>query len=173
MLSNYLAQNGIFDKEYYKEEYLYNFKEFLQINFEIHPEIPYKKFLYDVLFGYYDKYVSNPMDSNNSSLAYFERKKNKFNLSNFNNFDNNNFYKSNFKNNRKESFSISSTRRNSKSGLMSYKSSDDVPVDMLESEDDAKKFGKLLEYICLQKMKKKETLDNCFKKIENGEKLSV
>ena len=155
MLSNYLAQNGIFDKEYYKEEYLYNFKEFLQINFEIHPDVPYKKFLYDVLFGYYDKYVSNPMDSNNSSLAYFERKKNKFNLSNFNNFDNNNFYKSNFKNNRKESFSISSTRRNSKSGLMSYKSSDDVPVDMLESEDDAKKFGKLLEYICLQKMKKK------------------
>ena len=173
MLSNYLAQNGIFDKEYYKEEYLYNFKEFLQINFEIHPDVPYKKFLYDVLFGYYDKYVSNPMDSNNSSLAYFERKKNKFNLSNFNNFDNNNFYKSNFKNNRKESFSISSTRRNSRSGLMSYKSSDDVPVDMLESEDDAKKFGKLLEYICLQKMKKKETLDNCFKKIENGEKLSV
>ena len=173
MLSNYLAQNGIFDKEYYKEEYLYNFKEFLQINFEIHPDVPYKKFLYDVLFGYYDKYVSNPMDSNNSSLAYFERKKNKFNLSNFNNFDNNNFYKSNFKNNRKESFSFSSTRRNSKSGLMSYKSSDDVPVDMLESEDDAKKFGKLLEYICLQKMKKKETLDNCFKKIENGEKLSV
>ena len=173
MLSNYLAQNGIFDKEYYKEEYLYNFKEFLQINFEIHPDVPYKKFLYDVLFGYYDKYVSNPMDSNNSSLAYFERKKNKFNLSNFNNFDNNNFYKSNFKNNRKESFSISSTRRNSKSGLMSYKSSDDVPVDMLESEDDAKKFVKLLEYICLQKMKKKETLDNCFKKIENGEKLSV
>ena len=102
-----------------------------------------------------------------------KEKKNKFNLSNFNNFDNNNFYKSNFKNNRKESFSISSTRRNSKSGLMSYKSSDDVPVDMLESEDDAKKFGKLLEYICLQKMKKKETLDNCFKKIENGEKLSV
>ena len=173
MLSNYLAQNGIFDKEYYKEEYLYNFKEFLQINFEIHPDVPYKKFLYDVLFGYYDKYVSNPMDSNNSSLAYFERKKNKFNLINFNNFDNNNFYKSNFKNNRKESFSISSTRRNSKSGLMSYKSSDDVPVDMLESEDDAKKFGKLLEYICLQKMKEKETLDNCFKKIENGEKLSV
>ena len=173
MLSNYLAQNGIFDKEYYKEEYLYNFKEFLQINFEIHPDVPYKKFLYDVLFGYYDKYVSNPMDSNNSSLAYFERKKNKFNLSNFNNFDNNNFNKSNFKNNRKESFSFSSTRRNSKSGLMSYKSSDDVPVDMLESEDDAKKFGKLLEYICLQKMKKKETLDNCFKKIENGEKLSV
>ncbi len=185
MLSNYLAQNGIFDKEYYKEEYLYNFKEFLQINFEIHPEIPYKKFLYDVLFGYYDKYVSNPMDSNNSSLAYFERKKNKFNLSNFrnfnnsnfnydndNNFNNNNFNKSNFKN-RKGSFSISSTRRNSRSGLMSFKSSDDIPVDMIESENDAKKFGKLLEYICLQKMKKKETLDNCFKKIENGEKLSV
>ena len=56
---------------------------------------------------------------------------------------------------------------------MSFKSTDDVPVDTIESDDDAKKFGKLLEYICLQKMKKKETLDNCFKKIENGEKLSV
>ena len=186
MLSNYLAQNGIFDKEYYKEEYLYNFKEFLQINFEIHPDVPYKKFLYDVLFGYYDKYVSNPMDSNNSSLAYFERKNNKFNLSNFRTFNNSNinnnnkfnntnnyFNKSNFKTHRKGSFSVNSTRRNSRSGLMSFKSTDDVPVDTIESEDDAKKFGKLLEYICLQKMKKKETLDNCFKKIENGEKLSV
>jgi hypothetical protein len=185
MLSNYLAQNGIFDKEYYKEEYLYNFKEFLQINFEIHPDVPYKKFLYDVLFGYYDKYVSNPMDSNNSSLAYFERKNNKFNLSNFRTFNNSNinnnkfnntnnyFNKSNYKNHRKGSFSVNSTRRNSRSGLMSFKSTDDVPVDTIESEDDAKKFGKLLEYICLQKMKKKETLDNCFKKIENGEKLSV
>ena len=186
ILCNYLAQNGIFEKKYYNKFYLKNFKEFLKINFDINPNVPYKTCLFDILKGDYDQYVENPMDSNNSSLAYFERKNNKFNLSNFRTFNNSNinnnnkfnntnnyFNKSNFKTHRKGSFSVNSTRRNSRSGLMSFKSTDDVPVDTIESEDDAKKFGKLLEYICLQKMKKKETLDNCFKKIENGEKLSV
>ena len=74
MLSNYLAQNGIFDIKYYKPQYLSNFKDFLEIEFEVQPRIPYKQFLFNILFGHYDKYYHNPMDSNNSSLAYFKRK---------------------------------------------------------------------------------------------------
>ena len=72
MLSNYLAQNGIFDKKYYSDNYLSNFKDFLEINFDINPKISYKGFLYDILNGEYDKFVQNPLDSKNSSLAYFE-----------------------------------------------------------------------------------------------------
>ena len=72
MLSNYLAQNGIFDKKYYSDDYLSNFKDFLEINFDINPKISYKGFLYDILNGEYDKFVQNPLDSKNSSLAYFE-----------------------------------------------------------------------------------------------------
>ena len=73
MLSNYLAQNGIFDIKYYKPQYLSNFKDFLEIEFDVQPRIPYKQFLFNILFGHYDKYYHNPMDSNNSSLAYFKR----------------------------------------------------------------------------------------------------
>ena len=72
MLSNYLAQNGIFDKKYYSDDYLSNFKDFLEINFDINPKISYKSFLIDILNGEYDKFVQNPLDSKNSSLAYFE-----------------------------------------------------------------------------------------------------
>ena len=72
MLCNYLAQNGIFEKKYYNETYLSNFKDFLDVHFEINPEVPYKEFLFNILKGNYDKYVNNPMDSNNSSLAFYE-----------------------------------------------------------------------------------------------------
>jgi hypothetical protein len=57
--------------------------------------------------------------------------------------------------------------------IEAHYSCDDVPVQQIENQDDAKKFGKLLEFICLERMKKKETLDNCFNKIKNGQKISV
>ena len=72
MLSNYLSQNGIFDKKYYTENYLSNFRDFLEIDFDVNPQISYKIFLHEILNGDYDKYVLNPMDSNNSSLIYYE-----------------------------------------------------------------------------------------------------
>ena len=73
MLSNYLQQNGIFDKKFYTEKYLKNLKDFLNIDFDVQSNIPYKEFLYNILKGKYDNYLHNPMDSNNSSLAYFEK----------------------------------------------------------------------------------------------------
>ena len=162
MLSNYLAQNGIFDKKFYTEDFLYNFKEFLEIDFEVHPDVPYKKFLYDILYGYYDKYVQNPMDSNNSSLAYYE--KNKFGR---------NYLFNTFNSFRSNSHTINASKRNKRVRIEAHYSCDDVPVQQIENQDDAKKFGKLLEFICLERMKKKETLDNCFNKIKNGQKISV
>ena len=74
MLSNYLQQNGIFDKKFYTEKYLKNLKDFLNIDFDVQSNIPYKQFLYNILNGKYDDYLHNPMDSNNSSLAHFEKK---------------------------------------------------------------------------------------------------
>ena len=78
MLSNYLQQNGIFDKKFYTEKYLKNLKDFLNIDFDVQSNIPYKQFLYNILNGKYDDYLHNPMDSNNSSLAHFEKKGQKF-----------------------------------------------------------------------------------------------
>ena len=74
MLSNYLQKNGIFEKKYYTEKYLKNLKDFLNIDFDVQSNIPYKQFLYNILNGKYDDYLHNPMDSNNSSLAHFEKK---------------------------------------------------------------------------------------------------
>ena len=72
ILSNYLSLNGIFDRKYYSENCLSNFKDFLEIDFEVNPEISYKVFLYEILNGEFDKYIQNPMDSTNSSILYFE-----------------------------------------------------------------------------------------------------
>ena len=72
MLSNYLSLNGIFEKKYYSENCLSNFKDFLEIDFEVNPLISYKVFLYEILNGEFDKYIQNPMDSNNSSIFYYE-----------------------------------------------------------------------------------------------------
>ena len=68
MLANYLSQNGVFDKKYYNENYLSNFRDFLEIDFEVNPQVSFKIFLHEILNGKYDKYISNPMDSTNSSL---------------------------------------------------------------------------------------------------------
>ena len=78
MLSNYLQKNGIFEKKFYTEKYLKNLKDFLNIDFDVQSNIPYKQFLYNILNGKYDDYLHNPMDSNNSSLAHFEKKGQKF-----------------------------------------------------------------------------------------------
>ena len=72
ILSNYLSLNGIFDRKYYSENCLSNFKDFLEIDFEVNPLISYKVFLYEILNGEFDKYIQNPMDSNNSSILYYE-----------------------------------------------------------------------------------------------------
>ena len=68
MLANYLSQNGVFDKKYYNENYLSNFRDFLETDFEVNPQVSFKIFLHEILNGKYDKYISNPMDSTNSSL---------------------------------------------------------------------------------------------------------
>ena len=83
MICNYLAQNGIFEKKYYNETYLSNFKDFLDVHFDINPEVPYKEFLFNILKGSYDKYVNNPMDSNNSSLAFYDNHLRNKNINNF------------------------------------------------------------------------------------------
>ena len=74
---------------------------------------------------------------------------------------------------RSNSHTINASKRNKRVRIEAHYSCDDVPVQQIENQDDAKKFGKLLEFICLERMKKKETLDNCFNKIKNGQKISV
>ena len=167
ILCNYLAQNGIFEKKYYNKIYLKNFKEFLKINFDINPNVPYKTCLFDILKGDYDQYVENPMDSNNDSILYSplsNMNRNNISKSFSNTIDNN-------LNLQKYYFTKSSINdiknKDTKKYMDTLQSSTTLSFDKLDNFEEIKKRGKLLEFICYNKQKRKNMLNNCLKRIEN------
>ena len=167
ILCNYLAQNGIFEKKYYNKIYLKNFKEFLKINFDINPNVPYKTCLFDILKGDYDQYVENPMDSNNESFLNYPLSKintKHINKSFSNTIDNN-------LNLQKYYFTKSSINdiknKDTKKYMDTLQSSTTLSFDKLDNFEEIKKRGKLLEFICYNKQKKKNMLNNCLKRVEN------
>ena len=167
ILCNYLAQNGIFEKKYYSKFYLKNFKDFLKINFDINPNVPYKTCLFDILKGDYDQYVENPMDSNNESFLNYPLSKintKHINKSFSNTIDNN-------LNLQKYYFTKSSINdiknKDTKKYMDTLQSSTTLSFDKLDNFEEIKKRGKLLEFICYNKQKKKNMLNNCLKRVEN------
>jgi hypothetical protein len=167
ILCNYLAQNGIFEKKYYNKFYLKNFKEFLKINFDINPNVPYKTCLFDILKGDYDQYVENPMDSNNDSILYSplsNMNRNNISKSFSNTIDNN----LNLQNNYFIRSSINDIKcEDTKKYMDTLQSSTTLSFDKLDNFEEIKKRGKLLEFICYNKQKRKNMLNNCLKRIEN------
>jgi hypothetical protein len=167
ILCNYLAQNGIFEKKYYNKFYLKNFKEFLKINFDINPNVPYKTCLFDILKGDYDQYVENPMDSNNESFLNhpFPNKKSNHISKSFSNTIDNNL------NLQKYYFTKSSINdiknKDTKKYMDTLQSSTTLSFDKLDNFEEIKKRGKLLEFICYNKQKQKNMLNNCLKRVEN------
>ena len=167
ILCNYLAQNGIFEKKYYSKFYLKNFKDFLKINFDINPNVPYKTCLFDILKGDYDQYVENPMDSNNDSILYgplSNMNRNNISKSFSNTIDNN----LNLQNNYFIRSSINDIKcKDTKKYMDTLQSSTTLSFDKLDNFEEIKKRGKLLEFICYNKQKRKNMLNNCLKRIEN------
>ncbi len=167
ILCNYLAQNGIFEKKYYNKFYLKNFKEFLKINFDINPNVPYKTCLFDILKGDYDQYVENPMDSNNESFLnhpFPNKKSNHISKSFSNTIDNNlNLQKYYFTKRSINDIKIKDTKKY----MNTLQSSTTLSFDKLENFEEIKKRGKLLEFICYNKQKQKNILNNCLKRVEN------
>ena len=170
ILCNYLAQNGIFEKKYYSKFYLKNFKDFLKINFDINPNLPYKTCLFEILKGDYDKYVENPMDSNNDSILYSplsNMNRNNISKSFSNTIDNN----LNLQNNYFIRSSINDIKcEDTKKYMDTLQSSTTLSFDKLDNFEEIKKRGKLLEFICYNKQKKKNMLNNCLKRVETNEK---
>ena len=167
ILCNYLAQNGIFEKKYYSKFYLKNFKEFLKINFDINPNVPYKTCLFDILKGDYDQYVENPMDSNNESFLnhpFPNKKSNHISKSFSNTIDNNlNLQKYYFTKRSINDIKIKDTKKY----MNTLQSSTTLSFDKLENFEEIKKRGKLLEFICYNKQKQKNILNNYLKRVEN------
>ena len=170
ILCNYLAQNGIFEKKYYSKFYLKNFKDFLKINFDINPNVPYKTCLFDILKGDYDQYVENPMDSNNDSILYSplsNMNRNNISKSFSNTIDNN----LNLQNNYFIRSSINDIKcEDTKKYMDTLQSSTTLSFDKLDNFEEIKKRGKLLEFICYNKQKRKNMLNNCLKRVETNEK---
>ena len=169
ILCNYLAQNGIFEHKYYTKKYLRNFKDFLKINFDINPKVPYKECLFDILNGDYDQYVENPMDSINQSILSSKPRERflKNNLKELNTI-NNNLYLQKIYFTQPTISDIK--KKNTKNYMDTLQSSTSLSFEKLENFDEIKKRGKLLEFICYNKQKKKNMLNNCLKRVETNEK---
>ena len=151
---NKMNKNNI-NKMDYNKFYLKNFKEFLKINFDINPNVPYKTCLFDILKGDYDQYVENPMDSNNESFLNYPLSKintKHINKSFSNTIDNN-------LNLQKYYFTKSSINdiknKDTKKYMDTLQSSTTLSFDKLDNFEEIKKRGKLLEFICYNKQKKK------------------
>ena len=166
ILISYLSQNGIHDEIYYSKKYLKNFKNFLKLNFDINPKIAFKDCLLDILNGKYDQYIENPMDSLEQSLYYIPKQQvlSQKNIKNVNLF--NNHFKLQKKNIEKPSI-IEIQDSDIKSYMESLQSCSNISFEKLENYEIIKKKGKLLEFICYNKLKKKNLLNNCLKKVEN------
>ena len=166
VLSNYLSKNGIFEKKYHTKQYLKNFKEFLKINFDIDPKVSFKNCLFDILNGEYDKYIENPMDSNNQSFIYKSKNRKRNQIKIFKNLPVENTLK--LQKNYFSQPSINEIKKfDSKSYMNSLQSSINLSFDKLENFEEIKKRGKLLEFICYNKEKRRNMLNNCIKRIEN------
>ena len=168
ILISYLSQNGINDENYYSKKYLKNFKIFLKLDFEIDPKIAFKECLLDILNGKYDKYIENPMDSVEQSLYYIPKKQvfSQKNIKKVNLF-NNHFKLHEIKVEKPSIIEIKET--DVKNYMKSLQSCTNVSFDKLENFEIIKKKGKLLEFICYNKQKKRNLLNNCLKRIENIE----
>ena len=168
ILISYLSQNGINDKKYFSKNYLKNFKEFLKLDFAIDPKIAFKECLLDILNGKYDKYIENPMDSVEQSLYYIPKKQvfSQKNIKKVNLF-NNHFKLHEIKVEKPSIIEIKET--DVKNYMKSLQSCTNVSFDKLENYEIIKKKGKLLEFICYNKQKKRNLLNNCLKRVENFE----
>ena len=168
ILISYLSQNGINDENYYSKKYLKNFKIFLKLDFEIDPKIAFKDCLLDILNGKYDKYIENPMDSIEQSLCYIPKKQvfSQKNIKKVNLF-NNHFKLHEIKVEKPSIIEIKET--DVKNYMKCLQSCTNVSFDKLENYEIIKKKGKLLEFICYNKQKKRNLLNNCLKRIENVE----
>ncbi len=168
ILISYLSQNGINDKKYFSKNYLKNFKEFLKLDFAIDPKIAFKECLLDILNGKYDKYIENPMDSIEHSLHFIPKQHilSQKNLNKVNLF--NNHFKLQKKIVEKPSI-IEIQDSDVKSYMESLQSCTNLSFEKLENYEIIKKKGKLLEFICYNKQKKRNLLNNCLKRVEKFE----
>ena len=137
------------------------------IIFDINPNVPYKTCLFDILKGDYDQYVENPMDSNNESFLnhpFPNKKSNHISKSFSNTIDNNlNLQKYYFTKRSINDIKIKDTKKY----MNTLQSSTTLSFDKLENFEEIKKRGKLLEFICYNKQKQKNILNNYLKRVEN------
>ncbi len=149
LISNYLMENGIYEKKYYKEKYINNFVDFLNLDYDISPDFIFKNCLYDILNGNY--YIYLKCNVFNKSLNRIHLKKIKISKSSNSIIENNLFFQKYFL----TSPTLNDIKEKNFDEYMNIiKKSTNINLNNEDNYEEAKKRGKLCEFIVFNRLNK-------------------
>ena len=149
IISSYLMKNGIYDKKYYKEKYINNFIDFLNLDYDISPDFIFKNCLYDILNGKYNNYLKGSVTNKSSNRKHL--KKIKISKSSNSIIENNLYFQQHFL----TSPTLNEIKENNFDEYMNIiKNSTNIKLDNQDNYEEAKKRGKLCEFIVFNRENK-------------------
>ena len=149
VISSYLMENGIYEKKYYKEKYINNFVDFLNLDYDISPDFIFKNCLYDILNGNYNNYLKGNVTNKSSNRIHL--KKIKISKSSNSIIENNLFFQKYFL----TSPTLNDIKEKNFDEYMNIiKKSTNINLNNEDNYEEAKKRGKLCEFIVFNRLNK-------------------
>ena len=147
LISNYLMENGIYEKKYYKEKYINNFVDFLNLDYDISPDFVFKNCLYEILNGNYNNYLKGNVT--NKSTNRVKLKKIKVSKSSNSIIEKNLFFQKYFL----TSPMLNDIKEQNFNEYMNIiKNSSNIDYNNKDNYEEAKKRGKLCEFIVFNRL---------------------
>ena len=147
LISNYLMENGIYEKKYYKEKYINNFVDFLNLDYDISPDFVFKNCLYEILNGNYNNYLKGNVT--NKSTNRIKLKKIKVSKSSNSIIEKNLFFQKYFL----TSPMLNDIKEQNFNEYMNIiKNSSNIDYNNKDNYEEAKKRGKLCEFIVFNRL---------------------
>ena len=149
VISSYLMENGIYEKKYYNEKYINNFVDFLNLDYDISPDFIFKNCLYDILNGNYNNYLKGNVTNKSSNRIHL--KKIKISKSSNSIIENNLFFQKYFL----TSPTLNDIKEKNFDEYMNIiKKSTNINLNNEDNYEEAKKRGKLCEFIVFNRLNK-------------------
>ena len=149
VISSYLMENGIYEKKYYNEKYINNFVDFLNLDYDISPDFIFKNCLYDILNGNYNNYLKGNVTNKSSNRIHL--KKIKISKSSNSIIENNLFFQKYFL----TSPTLNDIKQKNFDEYMNIiKKSTNINLNNQDNYEEAKKRGKLCEFIVFNRLNK-------------------
>ena len=147
LISNYLMENGIYEKKYYKEKYINNFVDFLNLDYDISPDFVFKNCLYEILNGNYNNYLKGNVTNKSSNRV--QLKKIKVSKSSNSIIEKNLFFQKYFL----TSPMLNDIKEQNFNEYMNIiKNSSNIDYNNKDNYEEAKKRGKLCEFIVFNRL---------------------